>query len=139
MPPPLPATKGHLVSGSSWLTKLLLLIAIAPLGLILFQDVAMALWSKTAPLLASLALAGSAVTAQSVDVSWHAPSKSHNNANFSEILNGEGKWGYIYDSSVTPDEKYGTYNWCNMPHVRAKEYVKASDEYDLKYVELVCI
>ena len=50
-----------------------------------------------------------------------------------------GKYGYIYDSSKTPDDKYGVYNWCNMPHVRKTEYVKASDEFELQYVEVVSI
>ncbi|CRK48254.1 hypothetical protein BN1723_020493, partial [Verticillium longisporum] len=96
----------------------------------------MALWSKTGPILGALAVVGSTVSAQSIDVSWHAPAKSQVNANFTEVLNGEGKWGFIYDTSETPIDKYGTYNWCNMPHVRKTEYVKPSDDFELKYVEL---
>ncbi|EEY17895.1 conserved hypothetical protein [Verticillium alfalfae VaMs.102] len=97
----------------------------------------MALWSKTGPILGALAVVGSTVSAQSMDVSWHAPAKSQVNANFTEVLNGEGKWGFIYDTSETPIDKYGTYNWCNMPHVRKTEYVRPSDDFELKYVELV--
>ena len=36
------------------------------------------------------------------------------------VLNGSGAPG-VYNSSQSPD--YGVYNWCNMPHVRAAEYV----------------
>ena len=74
--------------------------------------------------------------AQTVDVDWYAPKKTEVN-NLTQVLNGEGVYGFIYDTSETPDELYGTYNWCNMPHVRAKEYVKAKDGFELQYVELV--
>ncbi|KDN66858.1 putative histidine acid phosphatase [Colletotrichum sublineola] len=78
-----------------------------------------------------------AAAAAGVDVTWHAPAKSDVN-DLTAVINGEGVWGFIYDTSETPDDKYGQYNWCNMPHVRKTEYVKpSSDEYELKYVELV--
>jgi acid phosphatase len=67
---------------------------------------------------------------------WHAPSKGDVN-DLDKALHSEGVYGFIFDSSHTPDEKYGTYNYCNMPHVRRKEYVKPDDEYELQYVELV--
>jgi 2-phosphoxylose phosphatase len=127
----------------SWTTGLVLALGLVLLCLVAFRHdlETMAPWSNPSPLLASLAaVAGSvaSVHAQSsVDLSWHAPSGTHANAPFADILAGKGKWGYIYDSSETPDEDYGVYNWCNMPHVRAKEYPKASGEYELKYVELV--
>ncbi|KAL0940607.1 uncharacterized protein CTRU02_203370 [Colletotrichum truncatum] len=94
-------------------------------------------------MLAALAILGSgsdrvvnAVGAGGVDLSWHAPSQTEVN-NLAAVINGKGVWGFIYNTSETPDEKYGQYNWCNMPHVRKTEYKKASDEYELKYVELV--
>ena len=31
----------------------------------------------------------------------------------------------------------GTYNWCNMPHVRPQEYPQANSSYSLQYVELI--
>ncbi|KAI8305169.1 hypothetical protein K4K59_012358 [Colletotrichum sp. SAR11_240] len=71
-----------------------------------------------------------------VDLTWHAPASSEVN-NLTSVISGKGVWGFIYDTSATPDDKYGQYNWCNMPHVRKTEYVKASDEYELKYVELI--
>ncbi|KAI4517788.1 phosphoglycerate mutase-like protein [Schizophyllum commune Loenen D] len=49
-------------------------------------------------------------------------------------LNGSGAPG-VYNSSQSPE--YGVYNWCNMPHVRAEEYVAPPEEYELKYVEVV--
>ncbi|KAH6688392.1 histidine phosphatase superfamily [Plectosphaerella plurivora] len=125
----------------SWTTSFVLALGLALLCLVAFRHdlEKMAPWSNTSPLLASLAtVAGVYAQAQpSVDLSWHAPSSNHANAPFADILAGKGKWGYIYDSSETPDEDYGVYNWCNMPHVRAKEYPKASSEYELKYVELI--
>ncbi|KAF9878492.1 hypothetical protein CkaCkLH20_03984 [Colletotrichum karsti] len=71
-----------------------------------------------------------------VDIGWHPPASSEVN-NLTSVIGGKGVWGFIYDTSATPDDKYGQYNWCNMPHVRKTEYVKASDEYELKYVELI--
>jgi 2-phosphoxylose phosphatase len=82
------------------------------------------------------------VTAQcggpaSVDLSWHAPSSTVVN-NLTAVVNGTGIYGYIFNSSTTPaGEPYGTYNWCNMPHVRAQEYPPAPSGYKLEYVELV--
>lgn len=67
---------------------------------------------------------------------WHAPKRTQVNE-LDKVLTSEGVYGFIYDTSLTPDANYGTYNWCNMPHVRKEEYVKPSDEYHLTYVELV--
>ncbi|KAK5997371.1 hypothetical protein PT974_02727 [Cladobotryum mycophilum] len=70
------------------------------------------------------------------DASWHAPSQTEIN-NLTSAINGTGTYGFIYNSSTTRDDQYGTYNWCNMPHVRRREYIKAPDGYELKYVELM--
>jgi hypothetical protein len=71
-----------------------------------------------------------------VDLNWHAPNKTWIN-NLSQVLNGTGTNGFVFNSSQLPaGTKYGTYNWCNMPHVRKQEYVKASEEYQLAYVEV---
>jgi hypothetical protein len=80
----------------------------------------------------------SSVTAQNVtvDLNWHAPNKTWIN-NLSQVLNGTGTNGFVFNSSQLPTgTNYGTYNWCNMPHLRKQEYVKASDEYQLAYVEV---
>lgn len=106
----------------------------APLLAILPSDTVYTMWSKSKEglLLASLASSGMAA----VDLSWHPPAASQIN-DLSSAVNSTGVYGYIYDSSHTPDEKYGQYNWCNMPHVRKDIYVKPADEYKLRYVELV--
>lgn len=100
---------------------------------------------KASTLLAGLAVFGTgtgssaggvANAAGGVDLSWYAPAHTEVN-NLTAVINGKGVWGFIYDTSETPDDRYGQYNWCNMPHVRKTEYVKPSDEYELKYVELV--
>lgn len=67
---------------------------------------------------------------------WYPPARNQIN-NLTTALYGEGVYDFIYNSSVTPDGAYGTYNWCNMPHVRNFEYVKAGEDYELQYVELV--
>lgn len=82
------------------------------------------------------ALAGHAQAAATVDLSWHAPNATEIN-DLSKVIAGDGVYGFVYNSSDVPAEKYGTYNWCNMPHVRATEYKKASSEYKLQYVEVV--
>ncbi|KAJ6441707.1 HET domain-containingprotein [Purpureocillium lavendulum] len=71
-----------------------------------------------------------------VDAGWHAPKQTSLN-NLTAVLGGSGVYGFIYNSSVTPDERYGTYNWCNMPHVRRTEYVRPPSEFELQYVELI--
>lgn len=49
-----------------------------------------------------------------------------------------GTNGGIYNSSFVETDKYGVYNYCNMPHVRATEYPNpTADGYKLKYVEVV--
>lgn len=54
------------------------------------------------------------------------------------MVNGSGLHGFIFNESNLPNGvEYGTYNWCNMPHVRLSEYKKAGDEFDLLYVEVV--
>jgi hypothetical protein len=71
-----------------------------------------------------------------VDLRWHAPKKSWIN-DLKRVLNGTGTNGFVFNSSQLPQGvQYGTYNWCNMPHVRAQEYPKASEEYQLVYVEV---
>lgn len=51
----------------------------------------------------------------------HYPPSSTTINNLTFVLNGPGTPG-IFNSSVTPDKEYGIYNWCNMPHVRQREY-----------------
>lgn len=81
-------------------------------------------------------LAAAPVLGNDPNMKWFPPSSSQVN-DLDKVLNGKGTWGFIYDSSHTSDDKYGTYNWCNMPHARKREYKKASKEYELQYVEVV--
>ncbi|KAJ4424265.1 hypothetical protein N0V82_001131 [Gnomoniopsis sp. IMI 355080] len=73
-----------------------------------------------------------------VDLGWYAPAQTLVN-NLTNVASADttGVYGFIYNTSNTPDELYGQYNWCNMPHVRASEYITPSDEYELVYVELI--
>lgn len=89
--------------------------------------------SLFAAVAASLARHGKAAT---VDLGWHAPNATAIN-NLTQVVDGSGVYGFIYNESYTPADEYGTYNWCNMPHVRKEEYKVPSAEYKLQYVEVV--
>jgi 2-phosphoxylose phosphatase len=79
----------------------------------------------------------SSSSAGPVDLTWHAPNATNIN-NLATVVNGTGVYGFIFNNSVTPaSTSYGTYNWCNMPHVRRTEYVQAPSEYTLEYVEVI--
>ena len=67
--------------------------------------------------------------------SWVAPHLTSIN-NLTCVLTCPGAPG-IFNSSQTPDASYGTYNYCNMPHVRAMEYPYAPVRYKLEYVEVL--
>ncbi|EKD19421.1 uncharacterized protein L3040_006794 [Drepanopeziza brunnea f. sp. 'multigermtubi'] len=71
-----------------------------------------------------------------VDLGWYAPNATEVN-DLTKVLAGDGTYAFIYNSSTTPENEYGTYNWCNMPHVRATEYKKPPAEYKLQYVEVI--
>ncbi|KAI1479383.1 phosphoglycerate mutase-like protein [Daldinia eschscholtzii] len=79
---------------------------------------------------------GAIVSARKADLAWYPPSNTSIN-NLTVALYGEGVYGFIFNTSNTPDAQYGTYNWCNMPHVRKTEYVRATSEYRLIYVEII--
>lgn len=96
------------------------------------------LFPASAPKGESLASANGMADLTTVDLGWYPPSQSVIN-NLTNVVSNDttGVYGFIFNSSYTPDDEYGTYNWCNMPHVRSLEYVKPSEEYELAYVELV--
>ncbi|PSN60724.1 phosphoglycerate mutase-like protein [Corynespora cassiicola Philippines] len=79
-------------------------------------------------------------TAQNSTVSldWHAPKKTWIN-DLDKVLNGTGTNGFVFNSSaLPPGTPYGTYNWCNMPHVRAEEYPRVNNsDFVLEYVEVI--
>ncbi|KAI0867872.1 histidine acid phosphatase [Hypoxylon argillaceum] len=77
-----------------------------------------------------------AAAAGGVDLGWYPP--RHTSVNdLATALRGTGVYGFIFNSSHTPDAEYGTYNWCNMPHVRRTEYVRPAGGYELRYVEVI--
>ncbi|KAF2460446.1 acid phosphatase [Lineolata rhizophorae] len=70
-------------------------------------------------------------------VSWYGPNATWIN-NLTEVVGGHGLHGFVFNDSETPaGAQYGTYNYCNMPHVRRQEYPVAGDEYELVYVEVI--
>lgn len=72
-----------------------------------------------------------------VDLGWYAPNQTWVN-NLSGILRGNGTHDFYFGgSTLPPGTKYGTYNWCNMPHVRREEYPMPREGYTLEYVEVV--
>lgn len=76
-------------------------------------------------------------TMAAVDLGWYPPNATWI-TNLTDIVNGTGVHGFIYNSSSLPDGvAYGTYNWCNMPHVNKITYQKPSSEYTLQYVEVI--
>jgi len=81
-------------------------------------------------------LAGAAQSANG-KTNWYA-SNSTWITDLSQIINGTGVHGFVFNSSqLPPNVPYGAYDWCNMPHVREDIYPKASDGYKLQYVEVV--
>ncbi|KAL8865888.1 MAG: hypothetical protein Q9174_006634 [Haloplaca sp. 1 TL-2023] len=72
-----------------------------------------------------------------VDLDWHPPVSSNINS-LHYAINGTGTYGLIYNSSTLPaGTPYGTYNWCNMPHIRLSEYPQVNSSYNLEYVEVI--
>lgn len=96
-------------------------------------DLSMPSIKNATPLLwVSLASAQNA----SLDLGWYSAKKSWIN-DLGKVLNGTGTNGFVFNGSQLPaGTPYGTYNWCNMPHVRPQEYPRASEEFELQYVEV---
>lgn len=87
--------------------------------------------------LASTVAAQDSGLADSIDAQWHAPAKFWD-TNLEETISAKGTYGFIFNSSTLPSGiKYGTYNYCNMPHVRRQEYVVPSKDFTLEYVEVI--
>ena len=125
-----------------WSTKLIPVLSVLILYIFLSAELvdmhSSPKYFYLAALTASLARQGKAQGASNVSLSWYAPNATAIN-NLTQVIEGSGIYGYIYNGSDTPAAEYGVYNWCNMPHVRATEYKKPSAEYKLEYVEVVSI
>ena len=70
------------------------------------------------------------------DLKWYGPAATPI-TNLSSVLNGNGTFNFIFNTSQASISQYGTYNWCNMPHVRPEEYEIPSSDYKLQYVEVI--
>ncbi|KAK4165115.1 histidine phosphatase superfamily [Cladorrhinum sp. PSN259] len=90
----------------------------------------------TSAFLAFAGLVSTQDTSLNIDLGWYPPKQTQIN-NLTTVMEGEGIYGWLFNSSDTPDEIYGTYNWCNMPHVRKQEYRIPSANYELVYVEVI--
>jgi len=92
------------------------------------------------PFLALVWITSVASQTSTVNLGWHAPKKSWIN-DLGQILNGStGTNGFVFTGSQLPvGTPYGTYNWCNMPHVRVQEYPKVSEEFAMVYVEVYVV
>lgn len=128
------------VSGRPWIVKLAIPLVLIVLYRIFSHELAIMRSNPVnhfmATVAASLAYHRMAAASASVDISWHPPNATAIN-NLTQVLQGSDVYGFIYNSSTTPDDRYGEYNWCNMPHVRPLEYKKPSSDYKLQYVEVV--
>jgi len=99
---------------------------------------ALLLGSLSSPVLAAGATAA-------VDLNWYPPSSTQINNLTAALDPRSGTYGFVYNTSspASGTAPYGTYNWCNMPHVRKAEYVvpgagnRTAGEWTLKYVEVV--
>ena len=111
-------------------------ILLITLFVLLLSSLSMLLKSKLIPALGLLSISTYAQNASSsIGLNWYPPIASEIN-NLSTVINGTGVYGFIFNSSVTPGS-YETYNWCNMPRVRQQEYIRADEEWELAYVEVV--
>lgn len=87
------------------------------------------------PLLPLVNVVGS--NSNTSNVRWYPPRQSEINS-LPSAINGSGVYGFVFDSSQNPaGVPYGTYNWCNMPHVRPQEYRIPARDYRLAYVEVI--
>ncbi|KAK3063130.1 hypothetical protein LTS18_002675 [Coniosporium uncinatum] len=81
-------------------------------------------------------VAGAAQSA-GYESTWYAPNSTWI-TDLSQIVNGTGVHGFIFNSSQLPaGVPYGTYDWCNMPHIRMDVYPKVNNRYKLEYVEII--
>jgi hypothetical protein len=125
------------IAGTSWISRLVGFLGILLILQIIVQEV---ITLRSHPRLSALIVATASghysMAAPSVDLGWYPPNATVIN-NLTNVLDVTGVYGFIYNNSYPTNMPYGTYNWCNMPHVRKEEYTKPSDGYKLKYVELV--
>ena len=84
------------------------------------------------------------LTSGGADPRWYAPVKTDVN-DLASAIHGDGPMAQKVvpktgaGASQQPEGwKYGEYNYCNMPHVRAEEYLrKDENQWELLYVEVI--
>jgi 2-phosphoxylose phosphatase len=127
------------IAGATWISRLVAFLGILLILQIVVQEV---IALRSHPILSALVAATTFrhynIAVPSVDLGWYPPNATVIN-NLTNVLDATGVCGFIYNNSYPTDVPYGTYNWCNMPHVRKEEYTKPSDQYRLIYVELVSL
>ncbi|KAH3663968.1 hypothetical protein OGAPHI_004682 [Ogataea philodendri] len=71
------------------------------------------------------------------EIVHHAP-VDNEFSSLEQVFNASrGTNGGVYNSSDVPDEEYGIYNFCNMPHVRKDHYPQVdTSKYKLQFVEV---
>lgn len=125
------------IAGASWITRLVGILGVILIFQIVVQEIiAMRSGPRASFIVVATAFARHGMAAASVDLGWYPPNATVIN-NLTHVLETTGVYGFVYNNSYPTDVLYGTYNWCNMPHVRKQEYKKPSGEYKLKYVEIV--
>ena len=120
----------------------LLLIALS-IGLYTLSNVAISAGTFIRPIFdASTTNLKDVEASNSTDTSavWIPPNQTQIN-DLEAVINGTGVYGFIFNDSNAPpgNDYYGGYNWCNMPHVSPKTYIKPPAEYVLEYVEVVSL
>lgn len=83
------------------------------------------------------------------DVAWYPPLRTAIN-DLESVVNGSGVFGYVFrdtmgdatsDQTSDAGRREREANWCDMPRVRAEEYVVPQGfedgEWELRYVEVV--
>jgi hypothetical protein len=127
------------IAGATWISKLVGILGVLLILQIVVQEViAMRSHPRLSAIIAATAFGHYNMAAASIDLGWYPPNATVIN-NLTNVVDAMGVYGFIYNNSYPTDVPYGTYDWCNMPHVRKEEYQRPSDEYKLKYVELVSL
>ena len=103
-------------------------------------DVAMHLWRHVPSFALALTLSGPTQgqnVSSEVDSQWRKPAKFWD-TDLRETIDATGTFDFTFNSSSLPKGvKYGSYDYCNMPHVRRQEYKIPLKEFRLEYVEVI--
>lgn len=70
-----------------------------------------------------------------IDVAWYPPAQTPFN-DLDWVLHGPGLNGLVFQDEESLAGA-GQYNWCNMPRVRAGDYVHPGDGFEIVHAEVV--